>query len=231
MVSSFEQHPFFQYHLDRLALGAQRLGLELNQQFWIEQVNQLRQQLPSCIIKTVLTRKGIHRGYKPTTMEADLMVTASQWSGEFANCPISVKRWEHTLSEQPLLAGLKHLNRLENVLAAMHIDEHCQEVLMCDQRHNLIEGTKSNVFVLSDGKWHTPLLDACGVKGVVRAWLLDTFEISQTHIPYQQLSQAQAVFMSNSVIGICPLRAIEGRALELEPVEKFQAAFLKAFTC
>lgn len=117
------------------------------------------------------------------------------------------------MSRQPLLAGLKHLNRLEQVLArAEWQDTEHAEGLMLDQAGRVIEGVFSNLFLVRDGVLITADLKRCGVAGVMRAELLFqavSLGISTqiTDIPLEQLQWADEVFVCNSVYGIWPVRA------------------------
>jgi 4-amino-4-deoxychorismate lyase len=118
-----------------------------------------------------------------------------------------------TAFEQPLLAGLKHLNRLEQVLArAEWQDSEHAEGLMLDQAGRVIEGVFSNLFLVRNGVDH-PDLKRCGVAGVMRAEIL--FQAESLGIPTQitdisleQLQWADEVFVCNSVYGIWPVRAM-----------------------
>jgi 4-amino-4-deoxychorismate lyase len=119
---------------------------------------------------------------------------------------------------QPALAGVKHLNRLENVLArAEWRDPEIAEGLLCDTDDNVIGGTMSNLFIARRGQLITPDLTRCGVAGVMRDLVM---ELAQTHgIPLQvtaigldDLFDADEVFVVNSVIGVWPVMALGRRS-------------------
>jgi 4-amino-4-deoxychorismate lyase len=120
-------------------------------------------------------------------------------------------RWCDTrLARQPLLAGIKHLNRLEQVLAQSEwSDERVQEGLMVDTEGELIGGTASNVFVVRDGTLLTPDLRFCGVRGVMRGQVIACarrlgLPVSEEPLWPEDLQSAKEVFVTNAVRGIRP---------------------------
>ncbi len=112
------------------------------------------------------------------------------------------------LAEQPLLAGMKHLNRLEQVLArAEWNDPAIAEGVLCDSHGRVISATMANLFAVVDGELLTPALDRCGVAGVARAEVLA--QCPQTRVgelALDALRGASEVFLSSSVRGIVPVR-------------------------
>lgn len=171
--------------------------------------------------KIILARTGGGRGYTPSTRLCDRILLrypaprfpASHWSQG-----VDVMRSPVVLAAQPLLAGAKHLNRLENVLAARGWPVGIHEALMCDAQGQVVCGSRSNVFWVEEGRLFTPALKHCGVAGVMRAKVLDAARalglFSETvDAPWQRLANAQEIFLTNSLIGLWPLRRLEGRDL------------------
>jgi 4-amino-4-deoxychorismate lyase len=115
------------------------------------------------------------------------------------------------LAHQPALAGVKHLNRLENVLArAEWSDSTIAEGLLLDQDGCAIGGTMSNLFIVEQGALVTPVLSRCGVAGVTRARVIDIAARSGVacrveHLPLQRVLDADELFIVNSVIGLWPV--------------------------
>ena len=118
------------------------------------------------------------------------------------------------------MAGIKHLNRLENVLAAAELndaqlkDEKFGEGLLLDAANNVIEGTRSNLFLVSQGKLVTPDLSRCGVAGVQRervmAWAAQhSMPLQVRDVGLDEVMKADEVFVVNSVIGLWPVRELE----------------------
>jgi 4-amino-4-deoxychorismate lyase len=130
------------------------------------------------------------------------------------------------LAEQPRLAGLKHLNRLEQVLARgeWHDAEHA-EGLMRDTSGRVVEGVYSNLFLVKNGGLLTPELSRCGVAGVMRAELLAQAEslgldCGVRDISYDELLTADEVFLCNSLYGVWPVRALQGHDWPVGPLTR-----------
>ena len=127
------------------------------------------------------------------------------------------------LGFQPALAGVKHLNRLENVLArAEWSDPAVSEGLMLDTRGNVIGGTMSNLFIVDATGLATPDLSGCGVAGVTRGRILaaaarDGVSCRIEALSLDRVLAAWEVILVNSVIGAWPVRVIEGRSLTPGP--------------
>jgi 4-amino-4-deoxychorismate lyase len=121
----------------------------------------------------------------------------------------------HTLSENPATAGLKHLNRLDQVLASLELSSDCPEGLICNSRGHLVEGIKSNVFLVKSGTLVTPQLDLCGVAGIQRDVILAMCRIHQLpvqvrEVQFAEVHAADEVFLCNSVFGIWPVIELRG---------------------
>jgi 4-amino-4-deoxychorismate lyase len=130
------------------------------------------------------------------------------------------------LGENPALAGLKHLNRLEQILARMEAaDSQTLEALLFSSSGRLISGTMSNVFLVRDNRLYTPRLDRCGVAGVMRQALMSEAEraqipVSEAALGRADLDAAEEIFLTNARIGIWPVRTLEGRVLEAGPLTR-----------
>jgi 4-amino-4-deoxychorismate lyase len=128
-------------------------------------------------------------------------------------------RWCDTrLAIQPALAGIKHGNRLEQVLARSEWDDGiaADEGLMRSTGGDVVCATAANLFVLQGGHWRTPPVDRCGVAGVCRQWLLDTFDVEPLRLSVADVETADAVVLTNAVRGILPV----ARLLATEPGER-----------
>jgi 4-amino-4-deoxychorismate lyase len=121
------------------------------------------------------------------------------------------------LTQQPRLAGIKHLNRLENVLAAAESnDAGIAEGLLMDAEGNVIEGICSNLFLVSRGELVTPDLSRCGVAGMQRdrvmAWAVQhNMPLQVRDVGLDEVMDADEVFVVNSVIGLWPICELEQR--------------------
>jgi 4-amino-4-deoxychorismate lyase len=126
------------------------------------------------------------------------------------------------MASQPALAGVKHLNRLENVLArAEWSDAEIAEGLMCDAEDNVVGGTMSNLFALKDGRICTPELTRCGVSGVMRDLVIELarqhdIPVQITNIGIDELLSAGSLFLVNSVIGLWPIAALDRKVWQTD---------------
>jgi len=210
-------------HLARLKDGLARLGIPADPAPWTPELLSAAAQAPEGrgVLKLVVTRGSGGRGYAPPDAPVPRrFLFLHPWptgveAGRRAGVAV---RWCRTrLGEQPALAGLKHLNRLEQVLARSEWrDPAIAEGLLCDGAGRVVEGTRSNLFLVRDGVLLTPRLDRCGVAGVMRGLLLETaaalgLEVRVTDLRPDDVEGADELFLSNSVIGLWPVRCLEGR--------------------
>lgn len=167
--------------------------------------------------KIILARAGGGRGYAPATRQCDRILLRYPaprfppgcWSEGVAAILSPV-----ILSAQPRLAGVKHLNRLENVLASRQWPPGAMEALLCDAQGHLVCGSRSNLFWVESGRLCTPKLAQCGVAGLMRAKLLDVarsagLAVELTEARPERLLAASEAFLTNSLIGLWPLRRLD----------------------
>ncbi len=135
------------------------------------------------------------------------------------------------LGENPSLAGLKHLNRLEQVLAkvesmdAPNAGEPAAESLLFSSSGRLISGTMTNVFIVRKSRLHTPRIDLCGVAGVMRRVVLSEathagIAAEECILRAEDLANAEEIFLTNARIGIWPVRALESQVLAPGPITR-----------
>lgn len=207
-------------HLERLAAGCRRLGLAPpDPQRLRQEVEQVAGDGERTVVKIVVTRGRSARGYRPDdSAEPTRIVRALPWPDLPAAAPEGVRvRWcALRLARQPRLAGLKHLNRLEQVLARAEWRDEYAEGLMCDTEGLVIEGTMSNLFVVYQGVLTTPDLSESGVAGVVRAEVLARapalgIPVAVRPVTPAMVEAAEELFLTNSLIGLWPIRQLETR--------------------
>jgi 4-amino-4-deoxychorismate lyase len=134
---------------------------------------------------------------------------------------IHVRRCSMPLALQPRLAGVKHLNRLEQVLArAEWNDATVHEGVMCDPDGQPICATAANLFVVIDGRFSTPRLDRCGVAGIARAWVLAQRAVEVRPLQWSELESADELFLSSSVRGILPIARLDGQQRSAGPMTR-----------
>ncbi len=203
-------------HLQRLATGCQRLRIPCDIAQLDAEIRAYAALLGEGVAKLLLTRGDGLRGYappaEPEVRRLLLGSPAPAYPTVHADQGITLYPCATRLACQPLLAGLKHLNRLEQVLArAEWSGTEYAEGLMLDQEGRPIEGVFSNLFLVHAGRLLTPALDRCGVAGVMRGLILDVaaregFEAEVLPLSLDDLLQADEVFLCNSQFGIWPVR-------------------------
>ena len=207
------------YHLDRLKEGCARLALrEPNLPALRREIDTTACARRDGILKLLLTRGTGSRGYRPTGRERITRILSLHPLPQAAGGSASVRLrlCATPISVNRRLAGLKTLNRLDSVLARNEWhDKRIWEGLMSDVDGNWVCGTMSNLFLRRGTTLTTPLLDRCGVAGVMRRWILENAPALSLHVRlrrvrWEDLQSAEEVFMSNAVIGIRSVCAIEG---------------------
>ena len=213
------QPRFWRRHLARLSAGCERLGIPSPTEYCLrEEADALAAGSERGVLKLIVTRGCGGRGYRPETpAHPTRILQLHPWPDYPAQCQesgVRVRLCRQRLGHLPALAGIKHLNRLEQVLARMEWDDPAiMEGLLLDTGGHLVEGTMSNLFMIRDGVLMTPALDRCGVAGVLRGVVL---ELAVGLMPVQvralrpdDLRTADEAFLTNSLIGIWPDSAFE----------------------
>ena len=208
-------------HVARLNLGADRLGIEAPATDWLRaQVDALLAgQGEDGVLKLVLTRGAGGRGYRATAGLPPTLVLSRHPLPTHPSTPLVVRWCGLRMALQPALAGIKHLNRLEQVLArAEWRDEGIHEGLLLDAAGRVACATSANVFARVDGRWLTPRVDDCGVAGVVRSWLLANVPgAAQATLRPADANGADALFLCNAVRGILPVGRLGDRTWAPHP--------------
>jgi 4-amino-4-deoxychorismate lyase len=189
---------------------------------------QLATVQPDGVAKIIITRGISKRGYAPPPSIVPTRILTISPGQDFPETyrreGVGVRVCDLRLSQQPRLAGIKHLNRLENVLAAMEWnDPEIAEGLLLDTADNVVGGTRSNLFLVRNGELATPDLSQCGVAGVQRERVQDWASSSGVACRVEQLKLADVlaadeVFLVNSVIGLWPVRQLQERSWQTHPV-------------
>jgi 4-amino-4-deoxychorismate lyase len=169
------------------------------------------------VIKMLLWRKSSGRGYRPATHAAEQLVLRSDLPALQRSAwtrGIDTARSLVTLGAQPRLAGIKHLARLEQVLASADWPARVDEVIQCGAQGHPISGTRSNLFWIARGALYTPELSTCGVAGVMREKVLELAQALGIRWrigtwTWRDFATSDEAFVTNSLIGIWPLRRCE----------------------
>jgi 4-amino-4-deoxychorismate lyase len=215
----------FALHMARLEEGCRRLGFPAPDASLIEEeCAEALGELGSGVVKLVLTRGPGPRGYRPPPEPSiTRVITASGARTPLApGETLTLRVCDTRLGLNPRLAGIKHLNRLEQVLAcAEWNDGGIAEGLMLGMDGRLICATAANVFIVKGGRLQTPDIRDCGVAGVMRQVVMQAapdlgIAIDVCDLPLDAVDTATELFITNAVSGIRPVGLVLDHA-EFEP--------------
>jgi 4-amino-4-deoxychorismate lyase len=216
---------FLDAHLERLTLGLARLGIPF-------QVEALRKDIaratalapPLAILKIIVTRGSApRRGYAPTDGMASRRVV-TLWSTvatDALKSGVALGIAHSRAATSSALAGMKTLNRLENVLAAAEIADGEFDVIMVDSAHRVISGSSCNLFLVNGGRLVTPRLDTAGVAGVMRGIVLREaarlgIAVELRDLALEDVTRADEVFITNARIGVVPVARVGEHPFPME---------------
>lgn len=216
-------------HLNRLQQGCGVLNIPFDQEQITHQLDIFLDTLTrktaqqEMVVKLIISRGSGGRGYTPPAEPLIRTIISSHpmpaLLKEFQEQGIDSIVCSHRLSSNPVLAGIKHLNRLDQVLGSAELQRvsgqlsALSEGLMLDQQGHIVEGTRSNLFLIRDNSLLTPCIESAGVAGIMRQSILDVagakgWPTVLGNFLAQDLATADSAFICNSVIGIVPLRRL-----------------------
>ena len=215
--------PLWQYHRERLLKSAERLGIPLDEQLLLRYRDELLAQIdasqtPDGVLKVTVTRGVGGRGYRvPDVVKPTYCLgvfSANPLHIEQYRAGVSVRVCNLRLSQNPALAGMKHLNRLEHILARAEWMDEFAEGLLLDTKGRVIEATVSNLFAIKDNQLYTPDLASAGVAGVMRRLIIERLapalelDVNVVDIDLDFIAIADEIFLCNSVYGIWPVNNV-----------------------
>ncbi len=209
------QPQYWQEHLQRLSLGCETLGFSsLNDILLKNEMEQLIDVDQRCVIKIIITRGIGTRGYAPSRHTLTRIIQKFPWPqfpAHYTSSGIDITLCDLRLVQRTRLAQIKHLNRLEQVLARSEWEDEYQEGLVCDLDDHIIEATSSNVFFEVDDGLVTPDLKRCGVVGILRNQVINYcsdngIKLSVRDFGLDEVDTIKGMFLCNSIIGIWPVR-------------------------
>jgi len=220
-------------HLQRCYRDAPRIGVNLpivsELRDWIARAIQ-ESGCAAGVVKLIATAGSAPRGYRfSRSSPARILLGIRVGLPDPVQQPVRVRLCETRISSNPTLAGIKHLNRLEQVLARNEWDDiDVHEGLMLDVHEQVIEATQANVFLMRDGLLLTPDLSHCGICGVMREQVLEA--ASDAGLPYAiqaiplgDIARCSEMFLTNAVLGIVPVGCFQqqrfqdySRAIQLQ---------------
>ncbi|OUS06366.1 aminodeoxychorismate lyase [Gammaproteobacteria bacterium 54_18_T64] len=212
------QLPLWHYHRERLSQGAARLGIALDLPRLQVYLQQALEAFPADgMVKLLLTAGLGPRGYRQQGQAASYVLQYFPLpSPPLEPAALCLQLCQYALPHNARLAGIKHLNRLDQVLAAAELDEGVDGLLL-DVEGHVVEALSSNIFLFDGHNWLTPELTLCGVAGVMRRLLCEEIipalgqRVLVEPIALSELINAQEVFVCNSVRGIQPVSELVGR--------------------
>jgi len=223
IIAENGQLQFWDDHIARLQLGCRRLKItEQDPKLLEAEIHQLLNNNNSrLIVKVIITRGSGSRGYQiPVNAQATRCIacySAPVFPNDYYTKGVYLTMCRTMLGSNPLLAGIKHLNRLEQVLARSEWDNpDIVDGIMLNNDHLVIETTSANVFWTRSHHLFTPELDQCGVTGVMRRQVIELAKELQIpcsigHFGIEELFSADEIFITNCVRGIWPVRQIDQR--------------------
>jgi len=231
MVANRGQIRWLDWHFDRLEEGCRRLEIPAPSRSVVER--EIAAHCPTdrrAIVKLIVTRGPGARGYRPPeSPQPTRILSVSPWVDypqSYYTEGVRVRVCKLRLGENPALAGIKHLCRLEQVLAQLELrGSDVQQGLLLDAAGHVVSGTSSNVFAVYDSKLVTPTLTRCGIRGVMRRAVMAAATELGLHVAERELSladllAADEMFVTNALFGIWPVVELEATGFTLGSIAK-----------
>lgn len=217
-------------HVARMVAGAAVLGIPLTESDVRDVIRQASSRYGGAhgaagwVLKLVLTRGAGGRGYRPTAdLVPTMVVSAAALPAHPGHDGVMAARSAFPLTVNPLLAGIKTLNRLEQVMASRELTDDLYEMIMTNAAGDLVEGTRTNLLVSTPQGWLTPPVSQLAVAGVMRDHVVQTLErrgepVEQGAVTPAALDadQCRGLFLMNSLIGVVPVRRLDDRDLPVD---------------
>ena len=233
---------FLNQHLQRLSKGCKKLLIPIPDiEIFRKEAFQLAQSSASkqAILKLIVTRGSGGRGYRqPEIIHHTRLFSLHpfpDYPESYKQQGINIRFCNTRLGINPALSGIKHMNRLEQVVARSEWNSsEIQEGLMLDINGNIIEGTMSNIFLVKENVLYTPTIEQCGVEGIVRNIVISEAQKNQVYVVEKTLSKediksADELFVTNSIIGIWPVKQLEEQRYVIGPLTQHLQKLLLAF--
>lgn len=221
-------------HIERLISGCVKLGIKPPLQVALtEQLSDIAKQYSLAVLKVIIIASSGGRGYARTPDNThDLIITVHDYPNHYeqlAKKGINLGLSHQQLGVNPMLAGLKHLNRLEQVLLRKELSTRAEDdLLVTNINDEVIEATSANLFLYLKGQLHTPDVSKSGVNGIMRQAILRRYPDTIIRpIALSDIIHAQAMLICNCVMGVVPVAVFNGQNLSIEQVVKVQESMNK----
>lgn len=217
LVIRHGQLEFWPRHWQRLTEASQSLAMAMPVRDQVEELlASIGQQQPNCVVKIIITRGFSNRGYAPSPAAPVNWYVTTASLPEWQPNTLLVDQAELQLAMQPRLAGLKTLNRLEQVLLAQErLERQVDDLIVCDNHLHIVEAISSNLFWYDGANWRIPQLKNAGIAGIMQAEICAA--VLPNAIPsiavWDDLVSAEQAFLCNTVLGPRPIGQIGARQL------------------
>ncbi|MBU2892594.1 aminodeoxychorismate lyase [Colwellia sp. D2M02] len=217
-------------HIERLILGCKHLNISSPIKTELEhELVSAASGFSSGVLKVIISAGSGGRGYSRQGLIAgstQFIVMVFDFPSHYpqqAQEGLSLGISQQQISISPMLGGIKHLNRLEQVLLRTELDQRVEDdLVVLNTLSEVVEATSANLFYWLDNKLHTPALGYSGVNGLIRQTLLKhNTDVVIKKTSLDDLKKAEAMFICNCVMGIMPINQFNNRALPLNPVQAF----------
>lgn len=200
-----------------LQLGVKRFSSSFDKQALASQCRQLinQQAVREGVIRITITRGSGGRGYAPDDANcANILVALSPYPAhyhEWQDKGLVLTLAQQRLGSQPMLKGLKTLNRLEQVLLKQELAQHpnVDDLLVLDGQGNIAETTMANILWFRDGNWYTANQDTGAIAGVTCGFFAQLYPLSAGAYPVDHILGADQVVICNALLGFVPVKRID----------------------
>lgn len=198
--------PLWNLHLKRLNRGLKKLSMACIDDEFLNAVilhNCPSNMTKNWVIKLVVFRANQARTYQPHSQKHEWLISASEFKPELHPRPLNLAIAKQCMAKQPALAGMKHLNRLEQVMIANELNEFADvdDLLVLNHKGRIVETTSQNTVMIKDDCLYTPQLKHSGVKGVALDWLKSIQTVSQINIRPNELADCDGLMTCNAIKG------------------------------
>lgn len=217
---------YLKQHIERLVIGCNKLGINAPESSALTlQLKAVAKNYSLAVLKVVISASSGGRGYARSLNNShDEIIMVYDYPAHYDNqacAGISLGVSDQRIGVNPMLSGLKHLNRLEQVLLRQELSaSNVDDLLVMNINNEVIEATSANLFYFMNDQLYTPDVKYSGVNGIMRQTLLKHYpETIVKTTSLNEISKAQAMFICNCVMGIMPIANFNGCDLPImQPV-------------
>lgn len=220
-------------HIQRLLLGCKTLGLPSPSKTELtEQLSQIAKQYELAVLKVIISAGSGGRGYaRANNSPNDVIIMVHDYPQHYdalALQGITLGNSHQQIGINPMLSGLKHLNRLEQVLLRQELVSAKEDDLVVTNISNeVIEATSANLFFWLNDKLCTPDVTNSGVNGLMRQTILQKYpDILIKQFTLAELEHSPAMFICNCVMGIMPIKNYNGQDLSIVLPQQLRNAMM-----